>query len=86
MDPNTGKLYENVPADEAKARGLITVPAAEHARVLGMTRLERRKWAADSEGVPLVLTNAEQHRVDAAVAKRERKAARRAAEAKGTRP
>ena len=46
MDPNSGKIFDNITEEEAKKRGLIPIPNDQLAAVRGMNRKQRRAWAA----------------------------------------
>ena len=41
-----GRIYDNVSAEEAKAKNLIPIPKEEEDSVRAMNRHQRRAWAA----------------------------------------
>lgn len=46
MNPNTGEIHFNVTDEDAKKRGLVTIPEDQLERVVNMNRKQRRAWAA----------------------------------------
>lgn len=46
MNPESGRIYLDLPEEEAKRKGLIPIPADQAERIVNMNRKQRRAWAA----------------------------------------
>ncbi len=44
---DSGRIYDNPPAELVKAKNLIMIPADQEERVRSMNRHQRRAWAAE---------------------------------------